>query len=33
LSQLESFDLKPDAPVDMREEFRPIAAKTTESEI
>jgi hypothetical protein len=28
LSQLESFDLKPDAPVDIRGEFRPIATAT-----
>jgi hypothetical protein len=28
LSQLESFDLKPEAPVDIRGEFRPIATRT-----
>jgi hypothetical protein len=28
LSQLESFDLKPDAPAEMRGEFRPIATRT-----
>ena len=28
LSQLESFDLKPDAPADIRGEFRPIATST-----
>lgn len=28
LSQLESFDMKPDAPSDIRGEFRPIATKT-----
>ena len=33
LSQLESFDLKPDAPAEMRGEFRPIATKTPGIEI
>ena len=33
LSQLESFDLKPEAPADMRGEFRPIATKTPGIEI
>ena len=28
LSQLDSFDLKPDAPADIRGEFRPIATRT-----
>src|SRR5437588_6273933 len=28
LSQLDSFDLKPDAPADVRGEFRPIATRT-----
>src|SRR5580698_10282643 len=28
LSQLESFDLKPDAPAEIRGEFRPAATKT-----
>src|SRR5215813_7842657 len=29
LSQLDSFDLKPDAPSEIRGEFRPIATRTT----
>ena len=33
LSQLESFDLKPDAPADIRGEFKPIATKTPGIEI
>lgn len=33
LSQLESFDLKPEAPADMRGEFRPIATRTPGIEI
>src|SRR5271168_5291532 len=33
LSQLESFDLKPEAPAEMRGEFRPIATKTPGIEI
>jgi hypothetical protein len=33
LSQLESFDLKPDAPAEIRGEFRPIATKTPGIEI
>ena len=33
LSQLESFDLKPDAPDEIRGEFRPIATKTPGIEI
>jgi hypothetical protein len=33
LSQLESFDLKPDAPADIRGDFRPIATKTPGIEI
>jgi hypothetical protein len=28
LSQLESFDMKPDAPDEIRGEFRPIATRT-----
>src|SRR5262245_2634027 len=28
LSQLDSFDLKPDAPADIRGEFKPIATRT-----
>src|SRR5262249_15541415 len=28
LSQLDSFDLKPDAPADIRGEFRPVATRT-----
>ena len=33
LSQLESFDLKPEAPAGIRGEFRPIATNTTGMEI
>ncbi len=33
LSQLESFDLKPEAPAEIRGEFRPIATKTPGIEI
>ena len=33
LSQLESFDLKPDAPAEIRGEFRPIATRTPGIEI
>ena len=30
LSQLDSFDMKPDAPADVRGEFQPIATRTPE---